>query len=133
MKKIILLVEDDEIGRMLAKDQIIKAGFGIVIADNLDDAKKMLAKVKVSGIVTDIHFPQRPKGTDSGKPSGIAIVSMAVEQRIPVVIFSSFGHEADYLKDFVKSLEKLSGMKIPFVGKDPEKAVSEIKNIIGGV
>lgn len=130
MKKIILLVEDDQLGQKLAKKQLTEAGFGIVIADNLESAKKMMEKVSVSGIVTDIHFPQRPESKDAEKPSGIAVVAIAVEQKIPVVIFSSFGHEADYLKDFAKSLEKVGGMEIPFVGKNPQRATAEIKRLM---
>jgi CheY-like chemotaxis protein len=130
-KTIVLLVEDDEFVIENSKTWLVEEGFGVVLAENLEDAKRMLEKVSVDVVVTDMHFPQRRNSKDSFVPCGIAVVATAVEKKIPVIVFSSNGHEADYLKDAVKALEKIAGVKIPYVGKFIDQVIENIKKMKG--
>ncbi|MEK7130534.1 MAG: hypothetical protein AAB793_02660, partial [Patescibacteria group bacterium] len=93
-----------------------------------------MLKDKLSGIVTDLHFPQmdfnHPKDS-ADKPSGFAVIIQAVEAKIPVVVCSNIDHHfADYAQIVIKGLENISGQKIPFVMDDKnwQRAVEELIN-----
>jgi hypothetical protein len=129
MKKIILFVEDMEEMVAPAKDFITAAGFGFITADNLQDAERLFGKVKVAGVITDMFFPQRPKATDT-TPCGVTVITMALAAKVPVVVCSSAGHEADYVKAALKHLELITGTAIPMPGnKDLKACITAIKQL----
>lgn len=132
MKKIILFVEDMPELIVKAKALITAAGFGFISADNLQDAERLFGKVRVDGVITDMFFPQRPAAPDT-TPCGITVVTMALASNVPVVVCTSAGHEADFIKAAIKNLEKITGTEIPIPGnKDLKNCIETIKKIIGG-
>jgi CheY-like chemotaxis protein len=145
---IVLLVEDQEQEIKRVKEALRKFGFKIAIAKTLYDAMRLLNQLgnKLSGIITDLHFPQ---GTEPGrwdkipyefldntKPCGFAIVAEATKRGIPVVICSDIDHHfAYYAKYFVGALEVLHPYKrIPFImdRKDWEGCAQELQRLLKG-
>ena len=107
--------------------------FIFIGADNLQDAERLFSKVKIDGVITDMFFPQRPNASDA-TPCGITVVIMALAAKVPVVVCSSAGHEADFIKAALKDLEKITGTAIPIPGnKDLEASIATIKQMIGGL
>jgi hypothetical protein len=90
---------------------------------------------KISGIVTDLHFPERENGKDAGNPNGLALITEAIAKNVPVSVCSNIDHHyAKYLQVVIINLEKLSGRKIPFTmdEKDWTRAIKSLKKIMGG-
>lgn len=130
MKKIILFVEDIPELVVKAKNLITSSGFGFISADNLQDAERLFGKVRVDGVITDMFFPQRPAAPDT-TPCGITVVTMALAAKVPVVVCTSAGHEADFIKAALKHLEKITGTAIPIPGnKDLEACIETIKKMM---
>jgi CheY-like chemotaxis protein len=137
MKKVILIIEDLPAEQEVAKKAAVENGFRFVIASNLEDTLRLWKNLegKLSGIATDLHFPERENGTDAANPSGLAIITEAVTKNIPVSVCSNVNHHyAAYLKIVITNLEKLGGKRIPFTmdRKDWHLAISSLKEIIGG-
>lgn len=106
---ILLLVEDDAAERESAKKAITDKGYKAAVASNLQDALRIMEQMqgKLAGIVTDLHFPERPDRPDATKPCGLAVVADAVQRGIPVAICSNIDHHfADYVKIVVEVLAK---------------------------
>lgn len=135
-KKIILLVEDDT-NEVVSATKILRGyGFKVMVATNLTDATAYfnMLKDKLSGVITDLHFPQmdfkHPKDS-ADKPSGFAVIVQAVQVKIPVVVCSNIDHHfADYAQIVIKGLESITGQKIPFVmdNKNWQRAAEELIN-----
>jgi len=128
MKKIILFVEDMQEMIEPAKDLILAAGFRVVTASNLEVVERFFGKINFDGVITDMLFPQRPGATDT-TPCGIAVVTMALAQKVPVVVCSSAGHDIDYIKATLKNLGQITGTSIPMPGKDLRACIAIIKQL----
>ena len=119
MKKIILIVEDLPEEQIRAKEAVVAANFRPVMAGNLADANRLWDKLsgKIAGVVTDLHFPEK-EGFEKqtvGHPCGLAVVTRALLEQIPVSICSDIDHHlCGYLKEAVENLEKLTSQKVPF-------------------
>ena len=137
-KKIVLLVEDNAQEAVKATKILRERGFKIMVATNLTDAMAYLKMLegKLSGIVTDLHFPQmgfeHPKDS-ADKPSGFAVIIQAILANVPVVVCSNIDHHfADYAQVVIKGLEKMGGQPIPFImdSKDWQRAAEKLINIL---
>lgn len=137
-KKIVLLVEDSEEEIVIATKILRGHNFKVMVATNLTDAMsyfKML-EGKLSGVVTDLHFPQKdyehPKDSVD-KPSGFAVIVQTFLANVPVVVCSNIDHHfAEYVQIVLQGLEKISGRSIPFImdNKDWKKAAEKLINIL---
>jgi predicted Fe-Mo cluster-binding NifX family protein len=130
---IILVVEDKTEEQKKAKEAVVGSGFKIVIASTLSDAERLMGmlKDKISGIITDIHFPEQEDGKENN-PCGIAVIVLAIQKNIPVVVCSDINsHSAGYLETVVRGLEKFAGRKIPFVmnRKNWDESLDKLKEI----
>jgi|GEM_PF-1449102 len=137
MKKIILLVEDLPEELEKAKSVITVAGFKAVVAGNLEDALRLWEKLgsKISGVITDLHFPDKEDFTEQTgqSPNGLVVITEALLKNTPVSVCSNIDHHfAAYLKNVVGNLEKLTGRNIPFTmdRKNWQLALDELVKII---
>lgn len=136
MKKVILVVEDKKEEQVLAKKAVADSGYGVILCENLSDAKSMIKSYssKLSGIITDLHFPERILDTNLNKPAGLAILTLAVSENIPVVVCSDIdNHQSDYVKDVISYLSEhtmYGGIPFSVDRKDWEKSVKQINAII---
>ena len=137
-KKVILLVEDDAQEAVKATKILREHGFKVMIATNLTEALEdsRMLEGKLSGIVTDLHFPQmgfdHPKDS-ADKPSGFAVIIQALLANVPVVVCSNIDHHfADYAQVVIKGLEKMSGQPIPFImdEKNWQRAAEQLINLL---
>jgi len=137
-KKVILLVEDDAQEAVKATKILREHGFKVMIATNLTEALEYsrMLEGKLSGIVTDLHFPQmgfdHPKDS-ADKPSGFAVIIQALLANVPVVVCSNIDHHfADYAQVVIKGLEKMSGQPIPFImdEKNWQRAAEQLINLL---
>ena len=137
-KRIVLLVEDDAQEAVKATKILRGHGFKVMIATNLTEALEYsrMLEGKLSGIVTDLHFPQmgfgHPKDS-ADKPSGFAVIIQAILANVPVVVCSNIDHHfADYAQVVIKGLEKMGGQPIPFImdRKDWQRAAEKLINIL---
>jgi len=134
MKKIILVVEDLEKEQAQAKEAVLEGGYKVILASALADAKRLIESVKIAGIITDLHFPESDRDNDRNRPCGLAVVTIAIQRNIPIVICSDLDHHfAHYLLDIISFLESVSAFKrIPTIIdlKDWNRAVNELKKLI---
>jgi len=133
MKKIILIVEDlsEEIEK--AKTAVIAKGFKVVVASNLEKAFQLIETIPVSGVITDLHFPERDGHQKADNPCGLAVVTRAIIKKLPVTICSNIDHHfALYLKTVMEDMRVITGQAIHFTmdSKDWEKAIIELEKII---
>lgn len=132
--RVILLIEDLPEEQTKARNLLLAAGYKVVIAGNLADAKRLWKKLHdvISGILTDLHFPEKEnlnKDT-SNYPCGLVAVTWALLQNLPVSICSDIDHHyAMYLRDLVANLQELAGKRVPFTmdSKDWEKALKNLE------
>ncbi len=136
MKKVILIVEDSRDQQVLAKTAAIEAGFGIMLAENLIDAKRLIDafKGKLSGIITDLHFPEVEGDPKPEKPAGLAVIVYAIQAGLPIAVCSDINnHYARYAREIIDfmALQAVSN-KIPFnmSNKDWTSSISNLKTII---
>lgn len=136
MKNVILVIEDKKEEQVLVKKAIANSGYGVILCDNLSDAKNIidLYSAKLTGIITDLHFPERKSDTNPNKPAGLAILTLAVSENIPVVVCSDIdNHQSDYVKDVIRYLVRHTSYgDIPFSvdQKDWQKSVKQLNAII---
>ncbi|PLX21543.1 hypothetical protein C0584_02355 [Candidatus Parcubacteria bacterium] len=136
MKKVILVVEDKEEEQILARKAVADSGHGIILCANLFDAKSMIGSYssKLSGIVADLHFPERSQDTNLNKPAGLAILTLAVSENIPVVVCSDMdNHQSDYVKDVIRYLGKhtsYGGIPFSVDRKDWLQSVKQLNAIM---
>ncbi len=140
MAEIILVVEDVPEEQTRAKDALVRHGFKAVVAGTLHDALRIWDGLKdaVSGVITDLHFPERSEGRDehidSSRPCGIAIAAEAVRRGVPVVVCSNIDHHfADYLRIVIDVLSVQHPLRrIPFImdAKDWDRAATELRKLI---
>lgn len=133
-----LVVEDDPQQLAIAKATLLN-DFQTVFVTRLDEFEKVLELLpdKISGIITDLHFPQIELEKDKNyPPTGLAVVAWAVENNIPVVVCSDIDHHyAMYLTDVVRVLAQLQSYtygNIPFSQdkKDWEKAKTSLQSLL---
>lgn len=140
MKKIILIIEDLKDEQEKAKRAAASLGLGFVVVETLEDFDRIIEtmKTKVSGIVTDLHFPERSKMHDAdnhaGNPNGLAVIAAAIRLGLPISVCSNINnHFAAYLTRVVATFEKFSPYgSIPFTmnTKDWNKAFEQLMQII---
>lgn len=110
--KRILLIDDDELGRMVLKEHLIKAGYQILEADDGIDGMNLYRQSPVDLVITDIFMPQK---------DGLLTITelMAEFPDVKIIAISDGGRvvkSLDYLehaKDFgaVRVFEKSSNIK----------------------
>lgn len=160
MKKIILVIEDDKEEQKRAKEAIESDGYKIVIAENYRSFKELYDSLKdiVSGIITDLHFPDGEekssvpfekviensfKGTVEAPPQmqpiGLAVVIQVIQTHIPIVICSNIdGHRVGYMRDVINGLSKIIGNYLPLITisatgeKDWKKALKHLEEKMKG-
>lgn len=137
-KPIVLVVEDDP-QQLVSAKAILLNDFQTVFVTRLDEFEKVLELLpgNISGIITDLHFPQIELEKDKNyPPAGLAVVAYAVENNIPVVVCSDINHHyAMYLKDIIRVLSLLPSYTyrdIPFSqdNKDWEKAKTSLQRLL---
>lgn len=118
MKKVILIVEDLKEQQELAKSAVIESGYGVIVAENLQDAKRMIDSFgkKLSGIVTDLHFPEVLNDPHPEKPAGLTVIIYAIQAGLPVAVCSDINnHYAMYAREIISFLANQAvGGEIPF-------------------
>jgi hypothetical protein len=139
MKRIILIVENVAEEQEKAKQAAIKAGTTPVLAATLEDFDRIFEslKGKISGVITDLHFPENEKLVarkgEAEKPNGLAVVATAVENSLAIVVCSDIDHHyAAYLKRVMRMMEKSASFPIPFTmdSKDWDWSCSQLKTIL---
>lgn len=88
--KQILLVEDDRFLSTLLKTRLKKEGFGVLFAQNGNEALELLKKTKPDLILMDIILPEK-----SGFEAMEAIISNPQYGKTPIMIISNLGQESD--------------------------------------
>lgn len=89
-RKKILLVEDDQFLSVLLKNRFQQEGFEIVLANNGEEALKILKEGKFDLILMDIILPAK-----SGFEAMEAITASPQYGRTPIIIVSNLGQESD--------------------------------------
>ncbi len=84
-KRIVLVVEDEPLLRMMAVDLVEDAGFEVVEAANADEAVKILeARTDIRIVFTDIDMP--------GSIDGMMLASAVRDRWPPIEIIITSGH-----------------------------------------
>jgi hypothetical protein len=139
MKKIVLIIEDLSEEQARAKEVMVANGFRPAVTKNLADANRLWDKLsgKIAGVITDLHFPES-EGLEKqtvGHPCGLAVVTRALLEQIPVSICSDIDHHfCKYLEEAVKNLEKLTGQEVSFTmdSKDWSLALKNLESQVKG-
>jgi len=133
MKNIILVVEDKKSEQMIAKEIILGNGNKIIIADALDKAESFIEQFsgKLSGIITDIHFPLTD-GRSADEANGVSVVLTALTHNIPCAVCTDdVAHGKQYISLIVERLEKLVSQNIPVSSsKDWLESLQQLTKII---
>ena len=140
LKKPVVLVVEDAVSEIDKAKAALQEDFFTIVVTRLDEAKKILElmKGKISGIITDLHFPQIEAEEKSVNlpPAGLSIVAYAVQNNLPVVICSDVNHHFSfYLKDVVMLLAAMPGYHygiIPFSedSKNWDRAKNDLKELL---
>lgn len=92
-KKNILLVEDEPLLSNLLKQRLEKEGLNVILAQDGEEALKILKTVKPNLILLDIILP---------KISGFELMEILKTdpqfEKAPIIIISNLGQESDVLK-----------------------------------
>ncbi len=84
-KRIVLVVEDEPLLRMMAVDLVEDAGFEVVEAANADEAVKILeARTDIRIVFTDIDMP--------GSIDGLMLAAAVRDRWPPIEIIITSGH-----------------------------------------
>ena len=131
MKNIIILViEDQKEEQLIAKRTVMDNGNKVIIANTLDKAENFIEKFsgKLSGIITDIHFPIDSERENFGGANGISVVITSLKHNIPCAICTdNVTHGATYIPLILERLETLMERKIPISGtKDWDEALKKL-------
>lgn len=134
MSKIILVVEDKKDEQLIAKEVVLSSGNKIIIADTLKKGEEFIKKFegKISGIITDLHFPIDSGREGFGGANGISVVLTALRCNIPCTVCTDdVAHGATYFPLIIERLEMLTGKSIPLSGtKDWDQALQELLTIM---
>jgi hypothetical protein len=118
MKKVILIIEDTIQHQEAAKKAAAESGYGAIVVATLDDARRMIDVHgnRISGIVTDLHFPENDRDAKPEKPAGLAVIVYAINAHLPIAVCSDINnHYARYAKEIVDFLAPHAvGGEIPF-------------------
>ena len=89
-RPVVLVVEDDQLVRMVAMDALAEAGFELLEAENADDAAAILSLApRIDLLLTDVRMPGPRDGVE------LARAAIADHPELKVVIISGFsGYEA---------------------------------------
>ena len=133
MNKIILVVEDKLTEQQIAKQVVLDDGYKIIIADTLDKAESFIKKFngKLSGIITDIHFPMTV-GRRADEANGLSIILTTLRHNIPCsVCTDDVGHGGEYISLILQRLEMLISREIPISGsKNWAEALQQLTKIM---
>ncbi len=134
MSKIILVVEDKKEEQLIAKKAVLDGGNKIIIADTLNKAEDFIEKFseKLSGIITDIHFPIDSAQENFGGANGISVVITSLKHSIPCAVCTDdIAHGASYIPLILKRLEMLIKREIPISGtKDWSDALQQLTELL---
>lgn len=114
--KRILVVEDASEQIATVTSLLQEKGYRYLVAQNLEEAQFAIQTGTFSGVLTDLHFPEK-EGADKMPPCGFAVLVLCVEKSLPVVVISDINHHfAAYAKIVVEGIAKSHPAgKIPFV------------------
>ena len=134
MNKIILVVEDKKEEQLIAKKVVLDSGNKVIIADTLNKAETFIEKFseKLSGIITDIHFPIDSARENASGANGISIVITSLRHDVPCAVRTDdVAHGASYIPLILKRLEILAEREIPISGtKDWNKTLQQLTHIL---
>ncbi len=105
--ELILVVEDLMEEQDKAKAALAALGFKAVVAGTLFDARRLLHRMsgQITGVLTDLHFPERISDRYVDEPCGLTVVAMAVKQGLPVAVCSDIDHHyAFYCSEVIEVL-----------------------------
>ena len=90
MKKI-LLIEDEELLRILYREELQEEGYEVLLAADGIEGLKILEKTKVDLVITDLHMPRM---------GGLDTLShiLGLRRKLPVIIYT--GHP-EYKTNFM--------------------------------
>ena len=120
--KNILLIDDDELSRMLIREHLVRSGFDVTEAGDGEIGKKLYRANKFDLVITDIFMPQK---------EGIATINELMDEfpDINIIAISDGGavvKSFDYLDHAIEMGAKASFQK-PI---DPEELITSINSII---
>jgi CheY-like chemotaxis protein len=55
----LLVVDDEDLNRRLYSEILVAAGYSVLVAENGDDAMKILGRQAVDLVLTDLYMPER--------------------------------------------------------------------------
>ena len=139
--KNILLIEDSEKHRKDAFTFLrenISFKMNLEVAYTFEEACEYLLRTsnkEISGVISDIYFPENERKNDSNQPIGVAIMSICRELNIPCILNTDGYHHAqgygwiNSLQNFLKLPEMVDNLGAPGMeGKDEVKVKAETKN-----
>lgn len=115
----ILIAEDNKTLSLFMKNKLEKEGYQLLIAEDGNQAKKMILEGKPDLLITDIMMPYI---------SGLELISYVrneLKSKIPVIVFSSVGHEKMILQAFELGANEF--MTKPF---SPNELVIRVKKCL---
>lgn len=120
----ILLIDDDELSRMLMREHLVRSGFEVVEAGDGNIGKRLYRSETFDLVITDIFMPQK---------EGIATINELIEEfpNISIIAISDGGSVVksfDYLDHAIEMGAKASFQK-PI---DPEELIAAIHDILQG-
>jgi len=90
----ILIAEDNKTLTLFMKNRLEKEGYQLLVAEDGKKAKKLILEFKPDLLITDIMMPY---------VSGLELISYLrneLKSKIPIIVFSSVGHEKMILQAF---------------------------------
>jgi len=133
--RLILVVEDKMDEQEKAKNVVLSAGFKVIIANHLEKADHFIKQFsgKLSGIMTDIHFPGRADDIHSD-PNGVSVILSALAHGIPCVMCTDdLHHRARHIIIMIERLENLVDCEILVnPRKNWKESLQDLKKIMKG-
>lgn len=120
--KTILIVDDEEDIREIYKTKLVRAGYGVIMADSGTGGVELAVKKIPDLILLDIVLPMK---------EGFAVLEELKKnsktKNIPVIIFSNLN------QDYEEKMAKELGAEAYFVKTNitPEEVVGAVENILG--
>ena len=112
----ILIVEDTTEQIAIVTSLLQEKGYQFLVAQNLEEAQLAIRTGNFTGVLTDLHFPEK-ESADKIPPCGFAVLVLCAEKALSVVVVSDIDHHfAAYAKIVVEGIAKLHPVgKIPFI------------------
>lgn len=90
MKRMVLLIEDNEANRYLARFILVKNGFDVVEAPNGAEGVRLALERTPDLVLMDIEMPEM----DGYEAAGLLRANPATA-RVPIMAFTSYAHPSD--------------------------------------